>query len=80
MTGIHKSYADALCDDLLLFIIHTDKAFDRILCILSVIERLYLLSSGTLCLAVFPLCFKFLDMRGIKKHDTAQRGCSAGRP
>ena len=79
MSRIQKSDPDSLRDIALRFIVGGDKAADRAFCVLMAVQRLHHVTAGTLCLAVFPLCFKFLNVRRVQKHDPAQGRCSARR-
>ena len=78
MAGVYEPDGDPFCYDLFLLILHAYKALDRVLRVDPGIERLHLRPARALCLPVLPLCFKFLYVRGIKKHDAAQRCRPAG--
>ena len=79
MAGIYEPDPDSVRDVLLCIVIDRNEAPDRAFRILLVVQRLHHLLARTLRLAVLPLCFKFLYMRGIQEHDAAQRGGSPRR-
>ena len=79
MARIDELDPDPVRDIGYLLIFYRDKAGDRPLGILLVIQRLHHIPARALRLAVFPLGFKFLNVRGVQKHDAAQRRGSARR-
>ena len=52
-------------------IIHADEQLHGRFGVLHRVHRLNRGVTGTLCLAVFPLSFKFLNVRTILQHDLA---------
>ena len=59
-------------------VIHADEELQRRLGVLNGIHGLHGRITGTLCLAVFPLGLKLLDVRGVPQHDAAQLGGGPG--
>ena len=75
MPHVHESHLDARGQLHTLCIVHTNKQFQGRFGILHRIHGFHRLCTGALPLAVFPLSFKFLNVRRVPQHDAAQLHC-----